>query len=97
MGCVAGQAEGGISALWYAVIGMVFLSMGDICIYPVTLSLCSKVAPKNLEGVMMGGVMMGVSFSYLFGSTLAKFASLPEENLESLDAVKSLMVYGDLF
>lgn len=97
MGCVAGQAEGGISALWYAVIGMIFLSMGDICIYPVTLSLCSKLAPKNLEGVMMGGVMMGVSFSYLFGSTLAKFASLPEENLESLDTVKSLMVYGDLF
>ena len=97
MGCVAGQAEGGISALCYAVIGMIFLSMGDICIYPVTLSLCSKLAPKNLEGVMMGGVMMGVSFSYLFGSTLAKFASLPEENLESLDTVKSLMVYGDLF
>jgi len=97
LGCMTGQQGDGVSPLIYAFAGMTFLSMGDICIYPVTLSLCSKLAPKRLEGVMMGGVMMGVSFSYLFGSILAKFASLPSDKMETIDLSESVLIYGDLF
>ena len=97
LGCLSAQGGDGISPIWYVVFGMALLAMGDICIYPVTLSICSKLSPKGLEGVMMGGVMMGVSFSYLFASVLAKFASLPQEQLESLDMRESVMLYGDLF
>lgn len=96
-GSILGAQSGGIAPGWCAILGMVLLSMGDICIYPVALSLCSKLAPEKDEGVMMGGVMMGVSFSYLLAGILAKFASVDESLLESLDASKSIAIYGSLF
>lgn len=97
LGCKVGSSAEGIAPIIYALVGMSLLSMGDICIYPVSLSLCSKLSPRRLEGVMMGGVMMGVSFSYLIGSALAKIVSFSEESLSSIDLKASVSLYGNLF
>ncbi|MGB0934851.1 MAG: peptide MFS transporter [Alphaproteobacteria bacterium] len=97
LGCQAGDANQGLSPLFYAVSGMTLLALGDICLYPVCLSLCSRLAPKRLEGIMMGGVMMGLAFSNLMGAVLAKFASVSEEQLESVKVAETLGVYKSLF
>ena len=96
--CTFGVQENGSIPWLYALIAMVFLSMGDICIYPVALSLCSKLSPRHMQGTLMGGVMMGVAFSQLIASILAKLASLQVESLESKVASPSaLLIYKDLF
>lgn len=98
LGCKLGVQPAGTIPLLYAFAAMVALSMGDICIYPVTLSLCSRLSPQRLQGVLMGGVMMGVAFSQLLGSVLAKMASLPSDKLEqSVDLIASVSLYRELF
>jgi POT family proton-dependent oligopeptide transporter len=43
-----------VSPAWL-IIGYFILSLGELCLSPMGLSLVSKVAPPRMRGVMMGG------------------------------------------
>ncbi|MBI2213171.1 MAG: peptide MFS transporter, partial [Acidobacteria bacterium] len=40
---------------WWLIMGYFILSLGELCLSPMGLSLVSKVAPPRMRGVMMGG------------------------------------------
>jgi proton-dependent oligopeptide transporter, POT family len=43
-----------VSPMWL-IVGYLILSLGELCLSPMGLSLVSKVAPPRMRGVMMGG------------------------------------------
>jgi POT family proton-dependent oligopeptide transporter len=53
----AGKAGGDVGRVspWWIVIFYFLLSLGELLLSPMGLSLVSKVAPARLKGVMMGG------------------------------------------
>ncbi len=67
---IGAETDGKVSALWlfgtYAVI-----TVGELCLSPIGLSLVSKLAPKRLAGFMMGGwflsTAIGNKLSGVFG------------------------------
>jgi len=98
LGCAYPNEDNKIS-LSYALIGMVVLSLADIFIYPLVLSMCSQLSPKHLQGLLMGGVMLSISLSQLFGSLLAGLAAIPQDSeiKEGMHDLVSLEIYRDLF
>jgi POT family proton-dependent oligopeptide transporter len=98
MGCVYHDENNKIS-LSFILVGMVILSLADIFIYPLVLSMCSQLSPKHLQGLLMGGVMLSISLSQIFGSLLASLAAIPKDNNMSnaVNDLISLEVYSKLF
>ena len=98
LGCVYHDENNKIS-LSFVLAGMVILSLADIFIYPLVLSMCSQLSPKNLQGLLMGGVMLSISLSQIFGSLLASLAAIPKHgNLSnSVEDLVSLEIYTKLF
>ncbi len=78
------------------IIGLVVLASSDILIYPNVLSLCSRVMPPHLTGVMMGFIVFGMSLSQLFGTYFAKMAALPT-NISTINSETSLQIYQSFF
>lgn len=98
LGCARAMETGaGIVSLAYAGVGLLLLSLADVCIYPLTLYLCSKLSPRRFEGVMMGGVMVGVSLSYLIGGSISRLASIDQAALQTMNALKSIEIYCQFF
>ena len=83
--------------LSFILSGMIILSLADIFIYPLVLSMCSQLSPKHLQGLLMGGVMLSISLSQIFGSLLAGLAAIPKESESNVNDLISLEVYSDLF
>src|SRR5690606_4587420 len=67
-----------------AVIWLIFanllLTIGELCISPVGLSMVTKLAPKNISGLMMGIWMLSISFAELLSGLFAKLGAVATEN-----------------
>jgi POT family proton-dependent oligopeptide transporter len=64
---LAGGDEGRVSPVWL-VSAYWFISMGEICLSPMGLSLVTKVAPPGRRGLMMGAWFVATSAGgYLSG------------------------------
>ncbi len=57
--------------LWWLVIYYVVITTGELCLSPMGLSLVTKLAPKRLVGLMMGGWFLATAI----GNKLAGFIS----------------------
>ena len=74
--------EGRVSPLW--LLGLYFLqTVGEMCLSPVGLSTCTKLAPRHLVGAMLGIWFLGAAFGNKFAGVLA--ASFGEGEGQSLD------------
>ena len=67
------------------------LALSDLLIYPIVLSIGSKLSPPHLQGVVMGFVTFGMAIAQLLGSTLDKLAAIPVEILENQKA--NILIY----
>jgi dipeptide/tripeptide permease len=62
------MSDGGslkVSGLWLAGFYMV-ITLGELCLSPMGLSLVTKLSPKRLVGLTMGGWFLAVSFGNNF-------------------------------
>jgi POT family proton-dependent oligopeptide transporter len=48
-------------SVWWLVSSYLVISIGEICLSPMGLSLVSKLAPPRLRGVLMGGWFVGAA------------------------------------
>ena len=55
-----GDGASKMSALWMIVFYAV-ITVGELCLSPMGLSLVTKLAPKRLVGVMMGGWFLSIA------------------------------------
>ena len=80
------------SALW--LIGCYFLhAIGELCLSPVGLSAMTKLAPRNLVGLMMGLWFMSISVGNYTGGRLAGlYAGMPATTLFTLVGIVGILV-----
>jgi POT family proton-dependent oligopeptide transporter len=95
IGCDLANAAGMVS-FGYLFVAISLMGLGELCICPLMQNLCSKLAPKNLRGFMMGVLMLALSFSNLAGIVIAKFVSIPETSGD-FNPLLSLAIYKQGF
>jgi POT family proton-dependent oligopeptide transporter len=67
-GAISGGDTGKVSP-WWLIIAYAVITLGELMLSPMGLSLVSKVAPIRLRGVMMGGWFAATSIgNYLVGT-----------------------------
>jgi POT family proton-dependent oligopeptide transporter len=54
-----------VSGMWLASFYMI-VTLGELCLSPMGLSLVTKLSPKRLVGLTMGGWFMAVAFGNNF-------------------------------
>ncbi len=67
---VGGNGEDKVSVLWLFFTFMV-ITLGELCLSPMGLSLVTKLSPKRLVGLMMGGWFLATAI----GNKLSGFIS----------------------
>lgn len=96
IGCLTANAEFQVAMVW-VVLGFLLITMGELCLSPVGLSMITRYSPVEMVGVMMGIWFLASSVASLFGGFLAQFAAIDEEIGTVLPAVETLAVYENAF
>jgi POT family proton-dependent oligopeptide transporter len=68
--CSGGDGQDKVG-LWWLVIYYVVITTGELCLSPMGLSLVTKLSPKRLVGLMLGGWFLATAI----GNKLAGFIS----------------------
>lgn len=95
LGCMNPDENAKISYL-YLLIGISFMSLGEILIAPIVQSQVTLLAPKNAKGIIMGILLLSLAFSNLAGIVISKFVSVDSVQ-GKVDYFESLTVYRDGF
>ena len=74
---VAGStyADGAKVALIWFVLNFFFLVVGELCIFPVGLSMITRLSPREIVGTMMGVFMLALSASSFIAGKIAQATS----------------------
>jgi POT family proton-dependent oligopeptide transporter len=59
------------SAIWWLVASYGVITVGELCLSPMALSLVSKLSPPRLTGLMMGGWFLAISIGNKMSGVLA--------------------------
>lgn len=81
----------GIVPLYFYLLAYLAITIGELCLWPTSLSMVTKIAPKGLTGLMMGGWMLSIAFSHSVASLIAHTTT--GDNGESLFGMKALINY----
>ncbi len=85
----------GMTQAFWVVIVYFFVTVGELLLSPIGLSMVTELAPKQLTGLMMGIWFMALGFGGSLGGELAEMASIPK-NLIS-DVHMSNVIYSHAF
>lgn len=85
--------EQGIVPLYFFMLGYLVLTIGELCLSPIGLSMITQLAPKGLTGMMMGLWMLSSSFAHSVGAVIAKTTSMDKE----VTGLAALKIYTDVF
>lgn len=96
LGCLNADSDGLVNYV-YLVLATLAMGIGELCIAPLMLSLCSLLAPKKLKGLFMGILMLSLAFANIAGILIGKFMSVPTSNGGIIDALVSLNIYREGF
>lgn len=96
LGCQMSNAEGLVNYS-YMFLGQAMMSIGELCLAPLILSLATELAPKKMKGFVMGVIMLSLAFSNLSGLLIAKLMAVPKIGTEMVDRLVSLDIYSSGF
>jgi proton-dependent oligopeptide transporter, POT family len=93
--------EQGITSLNVFTFAYLIISIGELCLSPIGLSIVTKLSPKHLGGMMMGMWFLASAYGqYAAGllganmSTPDKNAGLPEKLMAYTDGYLQLSIYA---
>ncbi len=70
--CVIGSANGAIkSSAWWFISSYSIITIGELCLSPMGLSLVSKLSPPRLTALMMGGWFLSTSIGNKLSGVLS--------------------------
>jgi POT family proton-dependent oligopeptide transporter len=90
----------GIAPLWLFTLAYLVITLGELFLSPIGLSLMTKLSPKPLHGAMMGMWFLASAYGQyaagILGSemSLEKDASLPEKLTAYTDGYYNLAIYA---
>lgn len=79
-GCVSHDMDYKINIM-FLIIGMIFMALSELFVAPILMSMTTYIAPHRLRGFMMGFLMFSVSYSNLSGVLIAKYMSVPKDDV----------------
>lgn len=81
----------GLVSVWWLVSAYAVITLGELCLSPMGLSFCSKVAPPRFRGLMMGGWFAATAIgNYLSGAIEPLWDRLPHSRFFFVLVVCSL-------
>jgi POT family proton-dependent oligopeptide transporter len=84
-----------MTPLWTFLAAYLVISIGELCLSPIGLSMITKLSPTRLHGVMMGTWFLASAYGQygagLIGATLAK----GDKSIENPSNFQKLMQYVD--
>jgi proton-dependent oligopeptide transporter, POT family len=91
----------GVTSLDLFTVGWLVVSIGELCLSPIGMSIITKLSPQKMQAVMMGILFLasayGQYFAGLLGANIAK-ASEHASNIEKLmvytEGYKQLAIYA---
>jgi POT family proton-dependent oligopeptide transporter len=93
---IQGMTSLGVFTLAYLVI-----TLGELCLSPISMSIMTKLAPTRLHGVMMGLLFLasayGQYFAGIFGADMSSNipnASLHDKLMAYTEGYKGLSIYA---
>ncbi|MDF3029440.1 MAG: amino acid/peptide transporter [Fluviicola sp.] len=85
----------GLTPLWIFIFAYLVVSVGELCLSPIGLSMITKLSPKRLTGMMMGTWFLASAYGQygagLIGAALASSGD-PDKNLTNTE---KLMQYTE--
>ena len=96
LGCLTAGADFQVAMIW-VVLGFLLITMGELCLSPVGLSMITRYSPVEMVGVMMGIWFLASSVGSVFAGFLAQFAAIDTAPDVEVDAATSLAVYVEAF
>ncbi|MFV0468076.1 MAG: peptide MFS transporter [Dysgonomonas sp.] len=80
----------GKASLNIFVLAFFVLTIAELCISPIGLSMMTSLSPHNLSGMMMGLWFLGSAYGQYFAAQLgAKVVSSPDESASMMDKLVS--------
>jgi POT family proton-dependent oligopeptide transporter len=85
----------GLTPLWIFIFAYLVVSVGELCLSPIGLSMITKLSPKRLTGMMMGTWFLASAYGQygagLIGAAMASSGD-PDKNLTNTE---KLMQYTE--
>ena len=70
----------GMASLWLFALAYLVISVGELFLSPIGLSLMTKLSPKHLWGIMMGMWFLASAYGQYFAGILGAGMASPDEN-----------------
>ncbi|QLE78381.1 peptide MFS transporter [Francisella sp. Scap27] len=80
---------------YWVIIAYLMLSLSEICISPIGLSLATKLAPKGKTGMFMGLWLVTMGIGGFLAGIIAKFAAI--DSVKNLNVIEMKEVYNHAF
>jgi proton-dependent oligopeptide transporter, POT family len=75
----------GITSLDVFTMAYFIITLGELCLSPIGLSIMTKLAPTHLQGMMMGMWFLASAYGQYVAGILGAGMSTPEENASGLE------------
>lgn len=88
-------ADTGFMPLLYFAAGYFFITVGELFLSPVGLSMITKLSPAKIVGFMMGAWFLASAFGHELAGYIGSLMAIPEKNADgsAFTAVQSLSIY----
>ncbi|MFN5711375.1 MAG: peptide MFS transporter [Bacteroidota bacterium] len=82
----------GITSLNIFALAYLVITLGELCLSPIGLSIITKLSPKHLSGMMMGFWFLGSAYGQYVAGILGAGMSTPNDDAGKME---KLMAYTD--
>ncbi|HNL07895.1 MAG TPA: hypothetical protein PKH93_09995, partial [Chitinophagales bacterium] len=88
-------ATTGLMPLLYFAAGYFFITVGELFLSPVGLSMITKLSPAKIVGFMMGAWFLAAAFGHELAGYIGSLMAIPEKNADgsAFTVVQSLPIY----
>ncbi|MGQ4005898.1 peptide MFS transporter [Francisellaceae bacterium CB300] len=80
---------------YWVIMAYLMLSLSEMCISPIGLSLATKLAPSGRTGVFMGLWLVSAGIGGFLAGIIAKFAAI--KNIKHLSIIEMKAIYNHAF
>jgi POT family proton-dependent oligopeptide transporter len=82
----------GVASLNIFALAYLVITLGELCLSPIGLSIITKLSPKHLSGMMMGFWFLGSAYGQYVAGILGAGMSTPNDDAGKME---KLMAYTD--
>lgn len=82
----------GVTSLNFFTIALLIITLGELCLSPIGLSIMTKLSTKNLQGMMMGMWFLASAYGQYVAGIIGASMATSKEGSSNLDA---LMTYTE--